>query len=112
MHESSFLTFCAQGIVKRFDLAVLTEGLAREMSLPFPQLNGPYCVEHIITFYRLPRLFLLLLFHSHSVVFNNNTHHRSIDKEGAVAVEPSSSRHCADGNPVGFCGRVGSENDV
>ena len=45
-----------QGVVKRFDLAVLTEGLAREMSLPFPQLNGPYCLEHIIMFYRLPSL--------------------------------------------------------
>ena len=41
-------------------MAVLTEGLAREMSLPFPQLNGPYCIEHIITFYRLPSLLLLL----------------------------------------------------
>lgn len=111
MHESSFLTFCAQGIVKRFDLAVLTEGLAREMSLPFPQLNGPYCVEHIITFYRLPRLFLPL-FSTFVLLSSTTTHHRSIDQEGAVAVEPSSSRHCADGNPVGFCGRVGSENDV
>lgn len=73
IHESIPLTFCAQGIVKRFDLAVLTEGLAREMSLPFPQLNGPYCVEHIITFYRLPRLFLPLF--STFVLLSSTTTH-------------------------------------
>ena len=56
-----------QGVVKRFDLAVLTEGLAREISLPFPQLNGPYCIEHIITFYRLPSLsFFSPLLHTHT----------------------------------------------
>ena len=24
--------------------------------MPFPQLNGMYCIEHIVTLYRLPRL--------------------------------------------------------